>query len=291
MLTPSAVLFVAALALSADPAGKATTTATNNGPSPAVAAPERAGSPETKPLVGAVSQANAAVRRVSGADAQTETATSELAGAFWSEADVTDVTTDEAGGRVVRAEFVVDRRVTVASESGNAAVREASSAVSAARAGADRSLRDFERGWKPTNPKQTQYIVTKWGGCRNHWPRISADEFEKRRTAVIAKGKDAIAAAQDQLESVQIRVREERQELVRAARTVRLVLRADVGDARLERLQHGARVRVQVRVDSVTLATDPAGVRNPAPYVGTVHASLIDEPLVIADARPAKAQE
>jgi hypothetical protein len=32
-------------------------------------------------------------------------------------------------------------------------------------------------------------------------------------------------------------------------------------------------------------------VRNPAPYVGTVHASLIDEPLVIADARPAKAQE
>lgn len=291
MLTPSAVLLAAALALSADPAGNATTPPAETGTRPAATAPDQAGSTETKPLVGAVTQANAAVRRVTGADAQKETATPVLAGRFWCEADVTDVTTGEGGGRTVNAEFVIDRRVTVAPESGNAAVRSASSALSAARASGDQALRDFERGWKPTNAKQTQYIVTKWGGCRNYWPRISADEYENRRSAVIAKGKNAIAAAQDQLESVQIRVRQERQELVRAARTVRLVLRAGADDARLERLKPGARVRVEVQVDDLTLATDPAGVRNPAPYVGTVHASLIDEPLVLADARPAKAQE
>ncbi|GEM_PF-6279064 len=264
-------------------AAKAASAPPQVAPSPKVAA-------RPKPFTSAVEQANAAIRRAKATDGTTGSAVvkTELDGEWWCDATITEIKTSDAGLKELRGETVVNRSIGPASVDSDSSVRAASSALATARTGAKKSLQDFERAWEPVKSGRSEYVRTKWGGCRRYWPRISDTEHQVRRSAIVGAGKQQIASAADVLETARARIRSEREQAARAARTVRLSVQAGQGLASLNELKVGDRVRLTFRVEQVDLATDPPIVASPAEHVALVRASMTLPAQVLSSARTAR---
>lgn len=251
---------------------------------PAEKISNRAAAAEVKSLSTALGRANAAIRRGKTPEPSIQAAKAELGEVLTCEAIITEVVPGEGGTRTVHAETGIVRPVTVNTGPGESQIGDAQSCVRSARNQADRDLSKFESGWRPLASNRSVYKVTKWGGCPKKWPRISAEEYHRRRDEVISKGQGTIDAAESRLKSTRERVQAERRRLTVEAQTVRLMLSAGEEPAWVQQVKAGQRVRINLRVDDIELAKDPSGIVNPASYVGLVQASITVPPRVIAAA-------